>query len=154
MKQTEHSPLGFYTIGIAALFLAGFFLLVVFGAKSYRNTVGGQEENMRTRALLSYLATTVHANDAYAAVRINEGPEGQVLVVPDSESDYALRIYLYEGNLVEDFAAEGSPLAPESAQVIGKTASFFVEERDKRVLFISTDVGHILLHLRSEGGAA
>ena len=53
MKEDNRSPLGLYTIGIAALFLAGFFLLVVFGAQSYRNTVAGQNGNMRSRALLS-----------------------------------------------------------------------------------------------------
>ena len=46
MKKEHRSPIGLYTIGVAALFLAGFFLLVVFGAQSYRNTVAGQNGNM------------------------------------------------------------------------------------------------------------
>ena len=34
-KEDQKSPLGLYSIGIAALFLLGFFLLVVFGAQNY-----------------------------------------------------------------------------------------------------------------------
>ena len=75
MKREGSSPLGLYTIGIAALFLAGFFLLVVFGAGSYRNTVSAQNDNMASRALLSYLSTTVKGHDSAGAVRVEEGTE-------------------------------------------------------------------------------
>ena len=39
MNTSRSSPLGLYVIGIAALFLAGFLMLVIFGAQTYRNTV-------------------------------------------------------------------------------------------------------------------
>lgn len=100
MKEERQSPLGVYTIGIAALFLAGFFLLVVFGAQCYRNTVAEQNENMHSRALLSYLSTTVKGYDSAASVRIQDSEYGQVLVISEAGSGYALRIYRYEGNLV------------------------------------------------------
>ena len=93
MKRDGHAGLGLYTIGIAALFLAGFLLLVVFGAQSYRNTVDGQNRNMHSRALLSYLSTTVKAYDAGGALRIDEDKEvGKVLVLSEGGSGYALRI--------------------------------------------------------------
>ena len=40
MRKEQHSPVGFYTIGVAALFLAGFFLLVAFGAVFYLYFIG------------------------------------------------------------------------------------------------------------------
>ena len=49
VKKEGSSPLGF-SIGIVALFLAGFILLVVFGAQSYRDTVSGQNDNMILRS--------------------------------------------------------------------------------------------------------
>ena len=55
--REKTSPLGYYTIGIAALFLLGFLLLIIFGAQVYRDTAGGQDDNNRTRALRSYLVT-------------------------------------------------------------------------------------------------
>ena len=44
MRHHNRSLLGMYTIGIAALFLVGFLLLVVFGAGSYRGTVDAREQ--------------------------------------------------------------------------------------------------------------
>ena len=86
--------MAFYTIAVVGLFLAGFFLLVVFGAQSYRSTVGGQNRNMQSRALLSYLSTTVKGYDAEGAVRIDEdGEVGKVLILREGRSGYALRIY-------------------------------------------------------------
>ena len=121
MRKERHFSLGFYTIGVAALFLAGFFLLVVFGAQSYRNTVKGQNGNMQSRALLSYLSTTVKAYDAADAVSLTEEPEvGQVLALADGSSGYALRIYRKDGMLLEDYAdrslwKNGDALRPEDA---------------------------------------
>ena len=56
MGEKGRFDLGLNMIGIAALFLAGFFLLVIFGAQSYRGTVAGRSGNMDDRALLAYLA--------------------------------------------------------------------------------------------------
>ena len=152
MRKEHHSPIGFYTIGVAALFLAGFFLLVVFGAQSYRNTVAGQNGNMQSRALLSYLSTTVKACDAAGAVSLTEDPEvGRVLVLADGSSGYAVRIYHRDGILLEDYAAADTPLRPEEAQRIGETRQFEAEKLSGDVLKLKTDAGSVLLHLRSGG---
>lgn len=153
MKREGSPALGFYTIGIAALFLAGFFLLVAFGAQSYRDTVSGQHGNMDSRALLSYLSTTVKGYDAAGAVRIEEGAAGPTLVLLDGESGYALRVYRHEGALVEDYAAADAPLQPSEAQVIGQTARFEITAERPDLLRVSTDAGDVLLFLRC-GGAA
>ena len=155
MKKTGQGGLGLYTIGIAALFLAGFFLLVVFGAQSYRNTVGGQNRNMHSRALLSYLSTTVKAYDAEDAVRIDEdGKLGKVLVLSEGRSGYALRIYRADGSLVEDYARADAALRPEDAQIIGATEVFDPVLTTDGLLTVSCDAGKVLLHLRSEEAGA
>ena len=151
MKQSERNPLGFYTIGIVALFLAGFFLLVVFGARSYRDTVKGEYGNMDTRALSSYLATCVKGCDTRGAVSIRDTEAGPTLVVADGDTGFALRIYRHEGQLLEDFAALDAPLAPEEAQVIGSTEYFELERPETDLLIVRTDAGRVVLHLRSEG---
>ena len=153
MKREGSSPLGLYTIGIAALFLAGFFLLVVFGAGSYRNTVSGQNDNMDSRALLSYLATTVKGHDSAGALSVLEGAEGSILVLADGDTGYALRIYRSGGILMEDYAPLDAELRPGEAQSIGATALFTVERQGSDLLRLTIDAGQILLRLRS-GGAA
>ena len=150
--RDKNTPLGLYTIGIAALFLAGFLLLVILGARSYRDTVAVQRGNMETRALLSYLATTVKANDTAAAVSVERGESGDALILTDGERGYALRIYRYDGDLVEEYAAAGTPLSPEDAQVIAPTEVFRAEQTEDGLLRLTTDAGQVLLRLRSEGG--
>lgn len=151
MKREKDSPLGLYTIGIAALFLAGFFLLVVFGAQNYRNTVAGQNRNMHSRSLLSYLATVVHGYDARGAITVEETEHGQILHIADGDTGYGLRIYRHGGELLEDYSALDTPLSPENAQVIGQTERFELV-RSADLLRVSTDDGQVLLRIRSEGG--
>jgi hypothetical protein len=149
MKRHTHTAgTGLFAIGIAALFLAGFLLLVVFGAKTYRGTVERQRENGQLRAQLSYFSTIVKAGDAAGAVEVQQSAYGPVFVVTD-EVGYALRVYRWEGKLVEDYAAAGTELRPESANVIGETATFTVEE-DGGLLRIRTDEGQAVLRLRSK----
>ena len=152
MRKEKGSPIGLFTIGIAALFLAGFFLLVVFGAQSYLGTVNRQNGNMRSRALLSYLSTTVKAYDAAEAVSLDEDPElGRVLVLKDGGSGYALRIYHRDGVLLEDYAAVSAELRPEEAQRLGETERFEAEHLPDGLLRLETDAGSALLHLRCGG---
>lgn len=157
MKREENSPLGLYMLGTAALFLAGFLLLVVLGAQSYRMTTAGQLQNNRTRSLLAYLSAMVRANDAEDAVYIADGPgpgESAVLVIEDG-SGYAARIYRYDGYLVEDYGETKADYAPDTAMKIGPTQYFalgwFPEQGALRV---DTDEGSVLLALRSRGGVS
>lgn len=156
MKERESSPLGFYMLGISALFLAGFLLLVVLGAMTYRNTAAGQEQNNQTRSLLAYLSVMVRANDAEGAVYIAEtaGPEdSEVLVIGDG-SGYAARIYRYQGYLVEDYGEEKGDFLPDEALKIGKTQEFALIPGPGGGLTARTDEGSVFLSLRSRGGIA
>lgn len=155
MKRSDRSsPLGFYTIGIAALFLAGFLLLVVFGAQCFRNTVAVQNDNMQTRAVLSYLATCARSNDTAGSITVFNSENGQVLCVADGDTGYALRIYLRDGKLVEDYGKADAALSPEEAAVIGDTETFRLQELENGLFAADTDEGRVLLRARSakEGG--
>ncbi|MBQ6465832.1 MAG: DUF4860 domain-containing protein [Oscillospiraceae bacterium] len=149
MKQKRTNPILPFALGVMALFLAGFLLLVVFGARSYRDVVDSQYDNMDDRGLTAYLAASVKANDSRGAVSVRDSEYGTVLVVTDRESGYALRFYRYEGQLVEDFARAEQPLAPEEAQAIAPTESFRASLSPEGFLELSTDAGRTLLSLRS-----
>lgn len=147
MTRERVQSTGYFTVGTIALFLVGFLLLVIFGARIYRDTVTSQYGNMDTRAQLSYLVSTVRGNDSRGAVTVEDG----VLVIRNGNSGYAFRIYLSEGKLVEDFAEVGAPLDPVGGQVIGETKTF-VSEKDGDLLRVTTDAGSALIYLRAEGG--
>lgn len=155
MREREGSPIGFYILGICALFLAGFLLLVIMGANAYRNSVAGQEKNNQIRGLLSYVSAIIRANDAQDSVYVLEqdSPEGaQVLIVADG-SGYASRVYCHDGYLVEDYGALEAAYDPENAMKIGRTTTFQVDVfQEEGALLVTTDEGQIRLRLRSTDG--
>ena len=152
--RVRRNPILLLSVGLAALFLLGFLLLVAFGARSYRDVVDSQYGSMDERALTTYLAASVKANDSRGALRVEEADVGQVLVVNDVETGWALRYYLYEGQLAEDFARDGTPLKPERATLIGPTTQFSVREGENGLLTVTTDAGRTLVRLRSGEEAA
>lgn len=152
MRQDAGSPQRLMPLGIIVLLLSGFLLLVVIGADSYADAVEGQEQNMENRAALAYLSTIVRSGDARGAVRVRESELGQVLEIADGDSGYALRIYQYEGQLLEEYASEGAAPVPKLGQVIARSEDFRIEQPRRDLLIIHTDEGRVLLRLRSEEG--
>lgn len=139
-------------IGIATLFLAGFFLLVVFGAQNYRGTAAERSGNMDDRALLAYLSTIARANDRENSLTLRKDSDyGDVLVIADGDSGFAVRLYRADGALVEDYSLADAPLAPESAQHIADTERFEITE-DGGLISVYTDAGRVLIHQRSGEG--
>lgn len=149
MYKRDRNPILLLSVGVAALFLTGILLLVVFGAKSYRDVVDRQYGSMDERGLTAYIAASVKANDSRGALSVESSDYGQVLVVTDGETGYALRYYRYDGHLVEDFARAGEPLAPEEAQRIAPTEVFSVGQKAPGLLSMTTDAGRTLLRVRS-----
>ncbi len=145
---------GIYTMAVAGVFLAGFFLTVIFGAQTYREIARGQSRNNEDRALLSYISTCVRMNDTAGAVSVSQADGEPVLVIADGQSGYAIRIYRYGDSLVEDYGEAGGALYPDMAQVIGETKEFRIEELGNDTYAVDTDAGRVLFGLRSEKGVA
>ena len=154
MKRSDGSPLGVYMIGVAALFLAGFLLLVIFGAQAYRETVAVQSANNTNRALLNYFVTCVSTSDSGGNLSIEESEYGPVVVIPDGSTGYGLRIYCVDGLLLDDYAALDAALMPDVESPIARTQVFLPELLSDDLLRVTTDAGSILVHVRSEGNTS
>ncbi len=152
--RRESSLSGIYTMAVAGVFLAGFFLTVIFGAQTYREIADGQNRNNEARALLSYISTCVRMNDTAGAVSVSQVEGEPVLVIADGQSGYAIRIYRYGDSLVEDYGEAAGALYPDMAQVIGETEEFRIEELGGQTYAVITDAGRVLFGLRSEKGVA
>ncbi len=150
MRQNKEGPMTFYTMGVACFFLAGFFLLVILGAGTYRSTVEGQQENNRTRALLSYISTCARTGGGAWAVDIVEAEGTQVLEIADGSSGYCFRIYSHEGCLLEEYGKAGTEIDPSLAMEIERTELFLVERLAEDVYAVTTDAGRVLFSMRSE----
>lgn len=144
--REKSSPLGYYTIGIAALFLLGFLLLIVFGAQVYQDTVTGQDDNNRTRALRSYLVTCA-ASAAADDVTVEDTADGQMLCIRDSGTDYGLRVFLRDGKLWESYGRMDAAAGGDDAQPIAETSVFAVEKISDDVWAVTTDAGRSLLQV-------
>ncbi len=150
MKQKKSSYLGLYSIGIALIFLAGFFMLVIFGAQCYRSTVMERDANIKTRSVLSYLSAVVREGDSSGAVSVErDSVLGDVLTVRDGDSGYAFKVYSRGGKLLEEYVPAESEPDADSAETIGETESFAVTEMRGGLLMIDTDEGRVLIRLRS-----
>ena len=149
MQEKTHSSTGYFTIGTAAIFLACFLLLIVFGAKSFRGISGARTDNMQTRTLAAYLSAMAKSRDYSGGIRLTESDEyGPVLLLSDGTGGYALHIYLYEGELLEDYAPENEAPSPERSQRIARTDVFRVTE-DADGFTVLTDAGTVRLYSRS-----
>lgn len=149
MKHRNRNSILLLSVGVVILFLTGFLLLVVLGAGSYRGVVDSQYANMDARGLSAYIAASIKATDSRGAIGVTDSAYGQVLTVTDAETGYALRYYLYDGQLVEDFAHADAPLAPEEAQRIAPTEIFSAEYGANGILTVVTDAGCTYLRIHS-----
>ncbi len=138
-----------FAVGVAGLFLVGFLLLVVLGARSYHLTAASQRENDALRTQLSYLSAIVKQNDMKDSISVQDDARyGTVLCLEDGWG-YAVRVYRCGDNLIEDYAASGAPLEPEGGQTIGVTQTFCVSLQNG-LLLVQLDEGEVVLQLRCQ----
>ncbi|WP_434309841.1 DUF4860 domain-containing protein [Hominifimenecus sp. rT4P-3] len=156
MKKRRLDMTTFYTLGIYGLLLTGCLLLVLLGARTYGRTVESQRENDNQRAILSYLSTSIRNHDHENAVAIEQGPEGDMLVMTDeaNEKSYVTRIYLSEGELIEEFSRAEADFGQGEKQSIGRCRILEMEWVGDRSLQLRLDEGSVLVSLRSEMGGS
>lgn len=150
MKKRSLDMTTVYTLGVFALLLAGFLLLVLLGAGTYGHVAESRERNNDQRAVLSYLSISVRNHDHENAVSVERGEEGDVLLLTNQAGGetYVTRIYLSHGELVEEVGRAGAEMGQQ--QTIGACARFEIEVLSRQCFRVRTDRGSVLLRLRSE----
>ena len=152
MKNGRTST-GFYTMGIVALFMVGFLLIVIFGANIYKGTVDTQNSNNNTRAILSCISSFSKSQDPGHIRVVTDDKLGSVLVVEDGDTGYSQKVYGYKGKLVQEYSRTESSPAPDTAQTIGTTKTFDIEKKSKNVIAVDTDAGQVLIHMGDKEAA-
>lgn len=142
-----------FILVLFAVLLVSLVLVFALGTNAYRALEDSRLESEQLRAQSSLLSATLRAADVAGAAAQEQGPEGPVLVMREGadENAYVIRLYHYQGNLVQEYAAAGTKLDPERATALCATEAFAFQIEDGLVR-ITTDAGQTLVALRSGGG--
>ena len=132
---------------ITVLFLV-ILTLVVFSALTYQRSLDIQDGNNNTRAVLSYVTTAVKASEGSWVILEDRGGV-QVLVINDGSTGYEQQIFWLDGQVMENYAKEGSAPSADGAVLIGTAESFEMKLIKKDLLMIRTDLGTSYVHIKA-----
>ena len=146
MKNRNVIPKELYTVIISAMFLSGFLLLVVFGAKTYQKTVYLQQENQNGRALCGYLNTSLKT-DRTAGVILDKSRH--ILWIQDSDMpEYGRCIYLDNGRIMEEYIRLDAEPFIDTATYIADSSRFdLLYHAEKKLLQIETSEGSVWIYM-------
>lgn len=143
-----------FSLALFMLMLGCILWLTALGAGLYGSLEASRTANEQTRAALGSLVARVRSDDAAGAVRLDSGPEGDMLVLTEQESGYEFRIYLADGWLMEQFCAADAATDPEAAQPLAPAQEFTAQWASPALLRLTVDGNTADAALRSAGGGA
>ena len=84
---------------------------LVTGVTVYQRVASVQMQANEDRLGMQFLANNVRSIDGTSAVWVGTGPEGNSLVLMEylPNGNYETRMYLYKGNIVQEYAVAGTP---------------------------------------------
>ena len=132
-KSPMNGMLLFLIYGMFALFS---LVLVVIGARVYRQVAAVSEENTSVRSSCLYVANKVRMNSGTVRLEQREGYFVLVLEETSELGDYETLIYYYNGALCENYQAAGRSFAPEAGEPITEIAQVVFQEEDPGLLFL------------------
>lgn len=155
MKWQTKNNKPYFSMALFALLVLATLALVLVGSRVYQTLVQGQNQNSNGRAVHAYLYSQLRGADRTNGVVLGEGPQGQALLLQENIDGtvYETRIYLYNSNLMEEYAVQGTLFDPDKAQAVAKAQQFEIEII-KDLIKINTDEGLLYMALRSAGGTA
>lgn len=155
MRRSSGRATPAFSLALFALMLGCILWLTALGAGLYGRLTESRAANEQTRAALGSLVTRARAGDTAGAVRLDSGPEGDMLVLTDPDTGYEFRIYLAEGWLMEQFCAADAATDPAAAQPLAQVREFTAQWVSPSLLRLTVDGDTAEAALRSaEGGAA
>lgn len=145
-----------FTVVLLAVFFVVLMTGLAAGVSMYQSVANNQIDTNQARMQAGLLASNVHANDVENTIGTGNGPEGRSLVLSTHSADgdsYETRIYLFEGQIVQEYSIAGSAYTPDRAQPLIKSKTFDFELHGN-LLVLFTDQGATNVALRSYQGGA
>lgn len=134
-----------------ALFFVVLLLALVAGVRVYSSIVDDRSASEELRMEHGFLVTSVQSADSAGSVSIGQGPEGPSLVISENTlaGTIETRIYAYMGSVVQEYVKAESPISPNAATVIFKSA-LFEPSITGNLVSIVTDTGLTEVALRAD----
>ena len=144
-----------FTALLFALFIITLLMAIMAGTRVYSALSDMRDQTDQSRLAMGLLVNSVRADDAIDAISVGAGPEGRSLVLTErlNSGTSETRIYLYQGQVVEEYSVAGTPYTPEKATPVVPTDTFDFSYADG-LLTIITDEGRADVALRSVRGGA
>lgn len=156
-KDDRKSSSRVFTVVLLAFFFVVLMTGLAAGVAMYQAVATNQLQTNAARMQAGLLTSNVHVNDTANAIGVGNGPEGRALVLTEQSVDgdkYEMRIYLYQGKIVQEYSIAGAAYTPDRAQPLLDSTSFDFEMHGS-LLVLHTDQGSTNVTLRSyQGGAA
>ncbi|MCI9129596.1 MAG: DUF4860 domain-containing protein [Eggerthellaceae bacterium] len=155
MTRQAHKSAEARTKGIAPVLLFALFMIILLttlicGLSAYAAEVNRSDASKESRIAAGALTNMVRGADSEGCISSADGPEGKALVLLDRTSSdvFETRIYLYDGNLVQEQVIEGAKYDPEGAVPMFETDTFSFQLTGN-LLTLTTDSGSVDVDLRS-----
>lgn len=119
-----------FLLALFSVFLISALFVVLFGAKIYRNTVAGMDENFKSRTSLSYVTEKMRQHDHTSGAYVFDYEGTTVLRLSEEINENIYYTYLFEndGYLMELTAKSDYDFTPFGAQKIVATNGFDISE--------------------------
>lgn len=128
MREQTHRVNGVLMLVVYGIFALFSLLLVVVGARVYRNIVSTGQKNMQTRAAFSYVAGKLRMSTRPAgSLELREENDITILVLGTPTEGYETRIFYYDGAIRELYQASDQEFVPEMGEKIVDASDFCIE---------------------------
>lgn len=137
--------------GLLMLVFLGILLLALFtGVTIYQHVANAQLSSDQNRLGTQVIANNIRSKDGSGMVRIGTGPEGRSLVLVEEleTGNYETRIYLTNGQIVQEYAFAGAAYNPDKAVKLVDSSKFLISY-DSGLVTIVTDQGASEIALRA-----
>lgn len=149
-RSVTKRPMHLMSMALIAVFFMALMSCLAVGARMYRAAARAQLEANDLHLQSGLITNLVRSNDVEGALRVDDGPEGQALVLSRTlaSGTYETRLYHYQGQLVQEFTAADQPYDPTNATALLATDTFSFAVDDHLITF-TTDCGSFVVCLRS-----
>ena len=130
--RSSHSISGLFVFLLLGLFAVFSTVMVVLGARAYRNMTQAQALHNAERIAPAYLRSMVRSVDGAGSLRVERGDGSDLLIIEQTFDDEPVITYIYcdNGVLRENFMTADLEFVPSEGETVCALDSIRLDLRD------------------------